>query len=477
MTALDWLAAAALLAGGALVFARRRDPRLAIAGVAWLAGTLAPDVSFLLTLHRGPLVHAALSHPDGRLRGHAARAVVAFAWVDGAVPALAGSAVLTLLLAVAVTAVGIGVARRTRGPQRLARRVGAAAGVLAVAAPAAGAVLSLAGAGGESAVVAFYDGCVIAVAALLARRPSTAVSELVIDLGRSGGTLRRALAHALGDPELAVLFRSGDGHVDGAGRAVAPESVPGRIVTELTHRGEPVGAIVHDAAVLDDPSLVRSVAASAAVAVDNVRLRARVRAQIASIEASRGRLVEAAAEQRRHLAAQLDATVVRELTEVGRSLEGIEGAALARAELELALDDVRQIAAELAPPRPALHELLDDRLRTLPLDIDLYLDERPLPADVDVALGYVATEAIANTVKHAQASRLHIALEIDGSLARLAIADDGAGGADPAGHGLAGIAARVRELGGRLEVTSAPRVGTTVRAEVPLASSAVAGAA
>jgi signal transduction histidine kinase len=50
------------------------------------------------------------------------------------------------------------------------------------------------------------------------------------------------------------------------------------------------------------------------------------------------------------------------------------------------------------------------------------------------------------------------------------VRDDGAGGADPRGHGLTGLARRVAALDGHLEVDSPPGVGTALRAEVPCGS-------
>jgi signal transduction histidine kinase len=47
------------------------------------------------------------------------------------------------------------------------------------------------------------------------------------------------------------------------------------------------------------------------------------------------------------------------------------------------------------------------------------------------------------------------------------VADDGRGGADPRGSGLAGLADRVARLGGRLTVQSAPGGGTTVTTSIP----------
>ena len=191
-TLLDALAGAALLLGG--VSALRRRPRdrcgalLALAGVLWLAGSLVPGIAPLLTAHRGPLVHAALAYPDGRLRGRAAQVAVTLAWVTGLLPALAGAPAVTIGLAVLVAAAGAVAAVRARGPQRHARRVGAAVAAVVTAVPAAGALLELAGVSTGSTVIDLYSVAVLGAAATLTvglGRPR--VERLVIELGASPG--------------------------------------------------------------------------------------------------------------------------------------------------------------------------------------------------------------------------------------------------------------------------------------------------
>ena len=403
---LDCAAGAALLAGGAFALAARSgtaaDKRvpalLVVAGLAWVAGTVAPGVAVMLTLHRGPLLHAALAHPGGRLAGRAAAATVALAWLDGAVPAIAGSREATLVLAALVVAVALHAATSARGPSRPARRAGSLVAVALVAAPATGAVLALTGSGGQDAVLAAYDISVVAGALVLARgRSPRGIAGLVVELGsrRGGGTLNRALGGALGDPRLTVAYRSPDGgHIDEAGRPVALDDPGGgRVVTPLVHAGEPIGALVHDPAVLDDRELVEAVAATARLAVENARLRARVQAQITALAASRGRLVEAAAEERRRLAAALEEGAMRELAAVGRALDGVAGTAEARAELALARADVVALAEGLAPlalPAGGLKASLEDRTRALPLDVRLDVPSAPLAPEAETASGSCA---------------------------------------------------------------------------------------
>jgi PAS domain S-box-containing protein len=102
------------------------------------------------------------------------------------------------------------------------------------------------------------------------------VADLVVKIGQ-GGQLRDAIANALGDPslELAYWITDGDHFVDRDGRPVdVPDSA-----TIVERDGRRVGALVHDESLLEEPELVQSVAATVALALDNERLEAELRAQ------------------------------------------------------------------------------------------------------------------------------------------------------------------------------------------------------
>jgi signal transduction histidine kinase len=87
---------------------------------------------------------------------------------------------------------------------------------------------------------------------------------------------------------------------------------------------------------------------------------------------------------------------------------------------------------------------------------------------VEVAAYYVVSEALTNTVKHAHASVVHVALDIDRGVLKLSIRDDGSGGADPTrGSGLIGLTDRVEALGGTVDVTSPTGQGTTLHVALP----------
>jgi len=82
----------------------------------------------------------------------------------------------------------------------------------------------------------------------------------------------------------------------------------------------------------------------------------------------------------------------------------------------------------------------------------------------------VVAESLTNIAKYAQASVVEVTVRCVGGEVRVAVRDDGVGGADPAsGTGLRGLADRVDALGGVLHVSSPAGGGTTVTAELPLA--------
>ena len=79
-------------------------------------------------------------------------------------------------------------------------------------------------------------------------------------------------------------------------------------------------------------------------------------------------------------------------------------------------------------------------------------------------------EALTNVAKHSGAEHARVTIARRGETLQVEVADDGEGGADPAGAGLTGLRQRVEALDGRLAVQSGG-LGTTIRAELPCASS------
>jgi signal transduction histidine kinase len=150
-------------------------------------------------------------------------------------------------------------------------------------------------------------------------------------------------------------------------------------------------------------------------------------------------------------------------------------------DLEAGLADLRELAHGIHPAvltdrgLPAALDSLAAR-SAVPVIVDSALDRRIDPA-VETALYFTAAEALTNVAKYADATEATIHLTVDGEQVAIAIRDDGRGGASlDAGSGLRGLVDRLGALGGRLNVESPTGRGTTVRAVVPLAADAQAGA-
>jgi signal transduction histidine kinase len=97
--------------------------------------------------------------------------------------------------------------------------------------------------------------------------------------------------------------------------------------------------------------------------------------------------------------------------------------------------------------------------------------EGRLPEHVEVSAYYVIAEALTNATKHARPSAVSVTVEAADAVLRVAVRDDGAGGADFArGTGLVGLKDRVEALGGRLVLDSPLGAGTSLRVELPLSA-------
>ena len=96
--------------------------------------------------------------------------------------------------------------------------------------------------------------------------------------------------------------------------------------------------------------------------------------------------------------------------------------------------------------------------------------EDRLPERVEVTAYYIVSEALTNAAKHAHATMAHVDVDVDaGTAVRLAVRDDGVGGADPArGSGLIGLYDRVEAAGGTIVIRSPVGEGTELLAELPL---------
>jgi signal transduction histidine kinase len=216
----------------------------------------------------------------------------------------------------------------------------------------------------------------------------------------------------------------------------------------------------------------------AATAIANAESRAQ-------LVASRGRVVAAGDEMRRRLERDLHDGAQQRLVSLALELR-FAGETVPpelpslRTVFAQAAEDLTEVLEELREISRGLHPAilaeggLGPAMRTLarrsPVAVDLKVEtESRYPAPVEVATYYVASEALTNTSKHAEASRAEILLEERADTLRLRIRDDGVGGAEPqGGSGLIGLRDRVEALGGSIDVVSPIGHGTVIEVSLPI---------
>ena len=138
-----------------------------------------------------------------------------------------------------------------------------------------------------------------------------------------------------------------------------------------------------------------------------------------------------------------------------------------------ALEELRALSRGIAPPVLAdrgLAAALAAVAARSPVPVELAVDlpaERLAPAVENTAY-FVVSEALANVAKHSGATTCRVAVVVAGPVLRVTVEDDGRGGAVAApGHGLAGLADRLRAVDGVLTVDSPPGGPTRLVAELP----------
>jgi signal transduction histidine kinase len=301
--------------------------------------------------------------------------------------------------------------------------------------------------------------------------------------------VREPLARTFGDPSLEIAYwlPAEQRYVDAAGETVAlSASDETRSVTLLTHGNDPVAALLHDPSLFEDALFLDAVGAATQLALENARLQAELRAQLAEVHNSRARILAAGDEERRRLERDLHDGAQQRLLTTRLALQLVRDRATSRdtelealiheadTEVQSALEEIRALARGLHPAiltenglGPALAAL--GRRSPIPVEITGLPAER-LPVAVETAVYFLAAEAITNAAKHAVASRVRVDVQRRGGRAIVVVDDDGVGGADAtAGGGLSGLHDRIEALGGNLALTSYRDAGTELRAEIPCA--------
>jgi signal transduction histidine kinase len=474
----------------ALGYSRDAGVLLVAAGIAWFVGDFhasGPHWTALLAsrfswVFLAPLVQLALAYPSGRPRTLVALGACVATWFAVLTPWVDWNDDTTLAAAMAVLALAglVELGRASAGSRRDSLSGLGALLLLLVWALVVPEVQ-------RSVRPIAFDAGVAATGVWLfvrLRRPAR-VAERAIELDESNRTLRAALAQLLHDPALEVGFASGaGGFVDEAGHPV--EIAPaGRVRTEIFQRERLVGVVVHDARVLAAQQDREAIAVAMALGAARARLRSELRRRAGEVSRSTVSLIRAEDDERLRLAAKLEVGTSRNLREAGERLEEARLAAAGAPDLDAAIaqasDQLERTRTELAALAgglgvPALvaglPSALGELVHRLPLEVETDIADVDCASEIAATLWFVCSEGVTNVLKHAGASHLRVELAERVADVRLLVEDDGRGGADASGSGLAGLHDRVAALGGSLTVEAVPAGGTRLEALLPRAGGA-----
>ncbi len=327
-----------------------------------------------------------------------------------------------------------------------------------------------------------------------------------------GGALRLGAAH--GDAPARTTVRD-TGAVESLSRApdglhpaeLAPPGEYGAVLDEcgvalvlpLTHRGELVGALSMaprspgETFSPADRQLLRDLATQAGAAAHAVRLTVALRSSLEELRQSRERLVAAQEEERRRIQRDLHDGLGPVLASMRLRLEACLDAAQETkdpltSDLERLYElvgqttaDIRRLVYNLRPPVldqlglvSAVKQHCERFGRETGIEVGFEAEENlSIPAAAEAALLRVVQEALLNVGKHAHASRVEVRLgRRDGWLV-LEVRDEGVGfeangHIDRKGTGIGSMRERVELLGGTLQLTGRPGIGTEVEACIPL---------
>lgn len=286
--------------------------------------------------------------------------------------------------------------------------------------------------------------------------------------------IEEVLRQAQEDPGLRVLLASPDdanGWVDLHGSPAHPTPDQG---LNLEARGVVIGRIELTRLSARSRRRAAELAQLAWVPIEVSRLRLALHGALEDVRAGSARLAEATTAERRRLERDLHDGAQQHLVAIGMRLRSMQrglpdepSAEIDRAvtELETTVAELRHLAQGIRPSRldDGLPAALDSMGSTVPLPFDLLLNGLPPLDETRSLTAYlVVSEAVANILKHAQATRIRVTLGQDGESLTLLIEDDGVGVPDDVD--IRSLRDRVQSIGGILDIVNNRDGGTTIRA-------------
>lgn len=298
----------------------------------------------------------------------------------------------------------------------------------------------------------------------------------------SVATVRDALAAALRDPRLRLLFwvPAEQSYVDRRGRLVAdPSPADGRWLTEARiDDRQPLALVELDDGLRLRRTMVDAVLRAGSQALLTAQLQAVATTQLEQVFAAQARVEERETAERQRLENDLRDGAQRRLVALAGQLARLElpeparsVAASCHAEVLGTISDLEALARGLHPTvlrTDGLGAALDEVAARLGLAVQLAVDAGRKPPAVEATAYFALCEGLTNVAKYAPDARVHVEVtETDGWL-HGSVADNGPGGARVVpGGGLAGIDSRIRALHGRTLVESEAGAGTRLRVSLP----------
>jgi signal transduction histidine kinase len=262
----------------------------------------------------------------------------------------------------------------------------------------------------------------------------------------------------------------------------------------LIHDGHTIGVIecgpkVEGSYQEADQELLNNLGRQAALAIRNSQLSGALSDRLEELAASRARLVQAEEAGRRRLERDLHDGVQQELVGVLARL-GLARNQLKRdphlaettlrdvqVDAQRALEGLQELARGIHPAiltDRGLVEAVAERATRMPIPVEIHANGigtgTRFPLELEGAAYFFVSEGLANILKYADATRVHVRFHSGEGQLVIEVDDDGRG-FEPTGvrlSGLRGLQDRVEALDGRMDVASSPGRGTQLRAQLPL---------
>jgi signal transduction histidine kinase len=282
------------------------------------------------------------------------------------------------------------------------------------------------------------------------------------------------------------------------------QAYPGEAPDAHRHASVPLVSMDHAVGILnlvvppgrtldgDDLDILESIGHELAIAIQRARLFDQVRAQEHTRRELLQRLLVTQEEQQRRIAQELHdhagqtiTALIIQLAQLSAKTDGALSATLDRLHTlaQQSLDELRKLVYELRPTilddlglLPAVRSYVDTYVRPSGVEVELVASDRPerLPQDVETVAFRIIQEASTNALRHANAGRLEIRVDVKNDVLLVMVRDNGVGfdaeREDVGRHslGLYGMRERAQLVGGTLQVLSMHGAGTTVLARLPV---------